>query len=182
MQILTRYRQQGVTLIELLVTMSILVILLTVGVGGMTTVVKRNTRATEVNTMIGHLNFARAQAVMRATRVRVCPVELSNLAAGCSGNAWVDGYAVIVEDDGEVLRVEAGSSSITMTSSASAFRFRDDGTGTAGNIVFCDVEDDAADDSSRSGKVVQPLTILLSRMGRIRISERDSDNKPLDCS
>jgi prepilin-type N-terminal cleavage/methylation domain-containing protein len=73
MQITTRHRQQGVTLIELLVTMSILVILLTVGVGGMTTVVKRNTRATEVNTMIGHLNFARAQAVMRATTVRVCP-------------------------------------------------------------------------------------------------------------
>lgn len=182
MDIPARRRQRGVTLVELLVTMSILVIMLTMGVSGMTTVVKRNTRATEVNTMIGHLNYARAQAVMRATPVRVCPVDLTDLAAGCSGSAWVDGYAVIVEDDGEVLRVEAGSDSITMTANRASFRFRDDGTGTSGSIVFCDIEDDAADDSSRSSSVVSPLSIIISAMGRARISETDDENQPLDCS
>jgi type IV fimbrial biogenesis protein FimT len=177
-------RQQGVTLVELLVTMSILVILLTVGVSGMTTMVKRNARATEVNAMVGHLNYARAQAVLRATTVRVCAVDTSDLAAGCSGGteAWADGYAVIVEDDGDVLRVEAGTASITMKSTVTAFRFRDDGTGTAGHIKFCDVEDDAANDSSRSSNVVQPRQVIISGMGRVRISEKTSDNEDIDCS
>jgi type IV fimbrial biogenesis protein FimT len=160
------------------------VILLTVGVGGMTTVVKRNTRATEVNTMIGHLNFARAQAVMRAADIVVCPVDTTDLDAGCQGgtSAWVEGYAIIQADDGEVLRVEAGSRSITMKSTLTEFRFRDDGTGSPGNITFCDVDDDAANNSNRSSSVVQPLVVVISGMGRVRVSEKTGSGNDPNCS
>jgi type IV fimbrial biogenesis protein FimT len=172
-------RQQGVTLIELLVTMSILVILLTVGVGGMTTVVKRNARATEVNSMVGHLNFARAQAVLRVADIVVCPVDTTDLDAGCQGGTkdWVNGYAVIREDNGEVLRVEEGSRSITIRSSLKVFRFFDDGTfdNVAGaNITFCDVD-------AGSSNAVPPRVIIVSSMGRVRVSERTGSNNVPKC-
>jgi Tfp pilus assembly protein FimT len=123
--------------------------------------------------------------VMRATTVRVCAVDTSDVAAGCSGGtqAWVDGYAVIVEDDGEVLRVEAGSQSITMKSTLTAFRFRDDGTAVSpGNVTFCDVNDDAANNSNRGSSVVQPLVVVISGMGRIRVSEKDGSGNDPNCS
>jgi type IV fimbrial biogenesis protein FimT len=175
MQIPTRHRQQGVTLIELLVTMSILVILLTVGVGGMTTVVKRNTRATEVNTMIGHLNFARAQAVMRATDIRVCPVDPSNPAAGCGasadGSSWSNGYAVVEVDAANktvaVLRLQEAISGFVVDSGGRrGFQFEDDGTisyrnySGNGTISFCDSRTDGVDGAA----------IVVSPMGRVRLA------------
>jgi type IV fimbrial biogenesis protein FimT len=179
-------RQRGVTLVELLVTMSILVILLTVGVSGMTTLVKRNTRATEVNTMVGHLNYARAQAVLRATDIAVCPVDTSDLAGGCSGGTedWVDGYAVVQVSDGEVLRVEGGSAVITMRSTVKVLRFQDDGTlaGIGANITFCDVNDDSSDDSSRSNKVIKPVVVIIANTGRVRVSEQTGSGLDPNCS
>jgi type IV fimbrial biogenesis protein FimT len=159
-------RQTGFTLVELLVTMSIVVILLTVGVSGLTTMVKRNTRAAEVNSMLGHLNFARAQAVMRARDITVCPVDTSDVAAGCVANtkAWADGYAVIEAGSGEVLRVETATGRLDVVSTRNAFTFEDDGTLTTpvgGNISFCDADGDGVD----------PRRIVISGMGRTRLEE-----------
>jgi type IV fimbrial biogenesis protein FimT len=161
-------RQTGFTLVELLVTMSIVVILLTVGVSGLTTMVKRNIRAAEVNSMLGHLNFARAQAVMRATDIVVCPVDTSDLAAGCTGGTsdWRKGYAVIEAETGEVLRVETATGSFAIRSTRKAFIFRDDGSlgeTIGGNVSFCDSHDNG----------VEPRRIVISRVGRTRLTEGD---------
>ncbi len=167
-----RRRQWGVTLIEMLVTMSVVVILLTVGVSGMTTLVKLNTRVTEVNTMIGHLNFARAQAIMRAADVRVCPVDPEDPAAGCSasadGSSWSNGYAVaLVDADNntlEVLRLQEPIEHLAVDSGRrKAFEFRDDGTGINGTITFCDTRPDGVDGAS----------IIVSSLGRVRKVEHE---------
>jgi type IV fimbrial biogenesis protein FimT len=167
-----RRRQRGVTLIELLVTMSIVVILLTVGVSGMSALVKRNTRVTEVNTMIGHLNFARAQAILRATDVRVCPVDPEHPEAGCSasadGSSWPDGYAIALVDGNdstlEVLRLQEPIDNFSVDSGGrKGFEFKDDGTGIAGSIEFCDTRADA----------VVGAKIVVSRPGRVRKVEYD---------
>jgi type IV fimbrial biogenesis protein FimT len=178
-------RQSGVTLIELLVTMSIVVIVLTVGVSGMSTMVKRNSRATEVNAMIGHLNFARAQAILLGRDVMVCPIDTDDLASGCAGGTddWVDGYAVI-DSAGDVLRLESGSRAVTIRSTQSEFRFQGDGTlsGVGGNFLFCDAKDNAASDAARSEKVIDPIFVIVSRMGRLRTSEKNGSGNEADCS
>lgn len=179
-----RHPQRGVTLVELLVTMSIGVILLTVGVAGMNSLVKRNTRAAEVNAMVGHLNFARAQAIMRARNIRVCPVDADDPAAGCDddadGTSWVNGYAVVeINSTGNtVLRLQEGSDRLRVDSGGRpAFEFEDDGTlrrggafgnGTFGNgtITFCDTQADGIDG----------IDVVISPMGRIRL-----DEDPPDC-
>jgi|GEM_PF-6619554 len=106
--------QQGITLVELLMSMTIAVIVLTVGVSGMTTLAKRHARAVEVNALVGHLNFARAQAIMRALNIRVCPIVPGHAHEGCSAtpsdDAWSHGYAVVALDAAgrmtSVLRVQ----------------------------------------------------------------------------
>ncbi|WP_295888194.1 GspH/FimT family pseudopilin [uncultured Thiohalocapsa sp.] len=179
-----RQSQRGVTLVELLVTLSIAVIVLTVGVSGMTTLVKRNTRAAEVNALLGHLNFARAQAIMRAADVIVCPVNTANPSAGCtlSKAAWANGYAVIDADSGAVLRIEQGSDTVTMTSTARGFRFQDDGTATNGHITVCDADDDAKTNAARADDVLTPVEIIISPVGRVRVSDKDGSGNDPDCS
>lgn len=163
----------GVTLIELLVTMSVLVILLTVGVSQLGYMVARNTRSTEVNTLVGHLNFARAEAIFRATDVCVCPVDLGD-PTSCTNTAWSDGYAVVDEDAAEPLRLHKGSKNIVITdnSNGQEYCFKDDGSvGSGGTFTFCDARDDAADDSARANSVADPVKLVVSRPGRILLSE-----------
>lgn len=179
MQISAKRRHQGVTLIELLVTMSIAVILLTVGVGGMTTVVKRNARATEVNAMIGHLNYARAQAVMRAMDITVCPVDRANPAAGCASGAdsdsWVNGYAVVEVETGQVLRLEGATRqllvrSFKLSGAPLDFTFEDDGSLAAranGNVRFCDPNPGG----------IEGRSVIVALTGRVRVQ-----TDGVDCS
>jgi type IV fimbrial biogenesis protein FimT len=175
-----REPQRGVTLVEMLVTMSIAVLLLTLGVSGVTALVKRNARATAVNTMVGHLNFARAQAVMRATNVRVCPVDAEAPSAGCAadadGTAWGEGYAVVEMDNAgatvAVLRLQEAPRTIEIDSGGRRFfEFEDDGTismgGGSGNgsITFCDTAADG----------IAGARIRISLMGRVSLDDGDVD-------
>lgn len=170
-----RQSQRGVTLVELLITMSIVVILITVGVSGMRMVIKRNARAAEVNTMVGHLNFARAQAIMRAANVRVCPADPHDLSAGCdaapSDGSWSDGYASVELDaaggTASVLRVQQGARAVDIIGNRVCFEFEDDGTlkfggcSGPGSIRFCDPDPDGMD----------AARVVVSSMGRIRLEE-----------
>ena len=123
----------GVTLIELLVTLSVLVILLTVGVSQLGYMVAHNARSAEVNTLIGHLNFARSLAISRGINVCVCPVNIAT-ATACTDTAWSDGYAVLVEDGGVALRLHKGSKTIDITDNNTGheYCFHDDGSVNSG--------------------------------------------------
>lgn len=170
-----RQPQRGVTLVELLITMSIVVILITVGVSGMRMLVKRNARATEVNTIVGHLNFTRAQAIMRAANVRVCPLDPDDPSAGCDAaptdGSWSDGYAVVELDavgaTVAVLRVQQGARAVDIIGNRECFEFEDNGTlrfggcSGPGSIRFCDPDPDGID----------AARVVISSMGRIRLEE-----------
>jgi type IV fimbrial biogenesis protein FimT len=170
----------GVTLIELLVTMSVLVILLTVGVPQLGFMVAHNTRSAEVNTLIGHLNFARSLAISRSLTICVCPVNLA-APTTCTDTAWSNGYAVLVQDGGAPLRLHEGSKAIDITDNNSGHQycFKDDGSvGIGGTITFCDARDDAAADSNRADGVVDPVQLVVSPVGRVLLSTADD----IDCS
>jgi type IV fimbrial biogenesis protein FimT len=165
----------GVTLIELIVALGVLVILLTIGVSGLTRLVTHNTRTTEINAMVGHLSFARAEAIVRASEVVVCAVDALGLEGGCIGgtSGWADGYAVIDVASGEVLRFERGVAGIKIKSNVSRYTFEDDGsltTAAGGSLIFCDARDTARSDATRRDDVAEPRKVVISGVGRIRVS------------
>ncbi|SIS85230.1 GspH/FimT family pseudopilin [Neptunomonas antarctica] len=96
-------KNRGFTLIELMVTVSILAILTTVAIPGFSDLI-RNTQAKALaNGMVTALQFARSEAVKRNQQVNVCP---GGVIVGCTAapGTWVDGWVVYVNGTATALR------------------------------------------------------------------------------
>jgi type IV fimbrial biogenesis protein FimT len=157
MRLTRRSRLRGVTLIELLVTLSVIAILLTLGVGAFRTLIANAKMTNAANSLIGHLQFARSEAVKRNLRVEVCPSEDGSTCSPRAPAFWQGGYMVAVVNeqgglvppvlrrvDGEAMQgVTVGSGSIR------GFIYLPDGTaqpdgmvsGTQWAIKICDPRD-----------------------------------------
>lgn len=82
--------QAGFTLIELMVTISVLAVLLGVGVPSFQATIQGNRITTTANDLVAALQLARSEAVRRGVNVTVCS---SNNQSTCSG-AWTNGWVV----------------------------------------------------------------------------------------
>ena len=111
--------RNGFTLIELIVTISILAILMTVAIPSFRSLIINNRIATQANDFVSDVSYARAEAVRRNLRVTVCQ---SNDGATCAAVAiWQNGWIVFTDpagygvvDPGEIiLRVHGALSSGT---------------------------------------------------------------------
>ncbi len=78
----------GFTLIELLITMAILVILLSLGVPGFTTLLGNNRLASQANDLVYSLRMARSEAAKRGSEVRVAAID---------GSDWSQGWKVVAD-------------------------------------------------------------------------------------
>jgi type IV fimbrial biogenesis protein FimT len=85
---------RGFTLIELLVTLTVAAILMSVAIPAFNNFVRNDRDIGQVNSLVASFNYARSEAVKRAspTGVTVCP---SPDAANCGGTAWNGGWIVI---------------------------------------------------------------------------------------
>lgn len=93
-------KEQGVTLIELLVTLVVLSILLTIAVPGFQNFT-RNSRLTSVaNEMASALNLARSEAIRRGKTVTLCKSNANASSPSCDGTNWTDGWLVFVGTSG----------------------------------------------------------------------------------
>lgn len=163
----------GFTLIELMFTLAVAAILLSLAAPSFRDTIKNTRLVTEVNNLASGLSFARSEAIKRGLFVTLCK---SNDNATCSGN-WQDGWIVFVDIDGQgdvdvgndtIIRVGEGvPASITLvfpgrvrvTYAASGFSTNNS------TFKFCDDRDDA---SKAKGLVVSPS-------GRVR-KAIDSDS------
>ena len=116
-------KYSGFTLVELLVVIAMLGLMMAFGLPAMGTYVKNDRLSTQINTLVGHLAYARSEAVTRGQQVGLCPSD--NLTA-CSGNDWAAGWILYVDADGdsgfsggeEILRTKqplSGNNSLTGT-------------------------------------------------------------------
>ncbi len=115
-------RQPGFTLIELMVTIAIAAILLTIGVPSFQGLFNRNQVATVTNDFMSALNLARSEAAKGGATTQLC---MSNNQSTCTGNSgWSNGWIVWADrnnngalDNGELVRVHgpitAGKTIIT---------------------------------------------------------------------
>ena len=129
--------QNGFTMIEMVVVMSIVGILFAIGAPSYRYVTTSNRMASEVNGMLGDLQFARAEAIKRGQTVSVCA---STNGVNCATNSthWETGWLVITDTgvigtiDGSdiILRVQkpfSGGDTFVADSTLSAVTFNRDG-------------------------------------------------------
>lgn len=116
----------GVTLIELVVTLSVAVILMSIAVPSFQGVMRTNRIAALTNELSTALQYARSEAVTRGRTVKVC--KSANVIASspiCSTSAsvnWQDGW--LVQDGNNTLMVGQPSiSSATITSDINSVEF-----------------------------------------------------------
>jgi type IV fimbrial biogenesis protein FimT len=95
-----RRRSIGFTLIELMVTVAILSIVLGLGLPSMRDFVVANRLTSDVNSLIGFINYARSEAITRNQSVVICPK--SNTTNACVNSQFWNEYAIqmFIDEDG----------------------------------------------------------------------------------
>lgn len=148
----------GFTLIELMVTLAVLSILLTIGVPSMRTLISNDRLTTATNSLAASLNLARSEAVKQGLSATLCS---SNDQTSCTGSSWTDGWLIWVDANanstldapGEIVRVaETLKGTIVVTAAATTLLFDSTGfTSNPGTIKICD---------DRTGNLGKQLRIL----------------------
>jgi len=88
----------GFTLIELMITLAIVAILLTVGVPSLKTFMQGNQLIASTNELVSALHVARSEAIKLNLRVSVCE---SSDGANCTATGnWENGWIVFVDGNG----------------------------------------------------------------------------------
>lgn len=156
----------GFTLVELMVTVVVVAILLTVAIPSFQEMIKNNRISISTNEFVDIVQFARTEAIKRGTSVMIKSTNSS-----VSSNEWGQGIAVGVDASGdgditgaEVLRVvESFGTGVELDSTGfDEFEFLPNGFSTlAGDqtLTLCD---------DRSGETGRQFQILVS--GLIRSS------------
>lgn len=126
-------RSRGMTLLELLVTLSVSAILITVAAPSFQDMVRRTRVASETNEVLVALTLARSEALKRGARVSVCASADPEAATpSCSDSTdWSSGWIVFVDtatDESlmaidEVLRVWPGLQGSSLAGDAASARF-----------------------------------------------------------
>ena len=159
-------KNSGFTLLELVITVALVAIVMAIGVPSMTNFIKNDRLTTQINTLVGHLAYARSEAVLKIQPVIVC--ASSNMSS-CSSNNWADGWIVFVDTDlnsdfsaGEtMLRVQqpltGGNTLINSTGSIVTYDSRGFAPNSSGSFALCD---------DRGATHIKSITI--SNTGRVR--------------
>ena len=89
-------KNTGFTLLELLITVTLISIVMAIGVPSMRDFIKNDRLSTQINTLVGHLAYARSEAVLRHVPVIVCA---SSTLTSCNSSDWAEGWIIFVDDD-----------------------------------------------------------------------------------
>jgi type IV fimbrial biogenesis protein FimT len=135
----------GFTLIELIVAITIIGILAAMAGPSMWTFFSQNRLSSQINELIADINLARSEAIKRSTTAGICATAINGTA--CAGGNWANGWMSYYIDPATnatvTLRLHQqliGNS--TLTSAAGAIVYTKDGTVTSGtgDYDLCDTQ------------------------------------------
>lgn len=172
----------GYTLLELLITLSIIAILAAIAVPSFEGMMDNNKQSAALNKLLGELHFARSEAVKRSRQVVICPSINNNTCS--AAQVWNSGWIMFVdnnrnnahEDTEELLRIgEKLDQDLTITAGnnlAKYIRYRSNGMTIApGEMTICD---------SRGSDKAQ--AIIINTVGRPQISQYSEAGDSLICN
>lgn len=131
-----RYRERGLTLVELMVTLAVAIILLAVGMPLFSGVAANNRAVAEANMFIAGFKLARSEAVKRAAEVSVCAIDdpaATPLTCSADNADWANGLLVFTDSgvagsvDGSDVRLKSfvnptAGSAVTATTTFIRYR------------------------------------------------------------
>ncbi len=157
----TKKSKKGFTLIELMVTVALLAILLTLGVPSFTSGLKSNRVTAETDKFLAALSFARIEAIKRNADVQICKSSDSATCGTSSSVNWHDGWIIWSDSDSdssldsdEIIQLAdktRGAFTITPSiteANSRSLLYRPDGTARTGtgqfglSFWFCPSDDD----------------------------------------
>ena len=172
---------RGFTLLELMITLSVALIVLMWVIPSFAQLLASTRITTAINEFLTDIHLARNETIKRGKRVAICP---SGDGSTClTSRGWPQGWIVFVDDNEdnnhnpaeEILRVhgELPSQMSINPGRRARVAYAPDGTlagGFNGTYEFCD-----------SNKAATPKAIIISLVGRPRVSLKRSDGTPLHC-
>jgi type IV fimbrial biogenesis protein FimT len=115
-------------MVEMIMTVAVGAILLTIAIPSFRYVTNSNRIAAEINGLLGDLQFARSEAIKEGVSVSVC---VSSNGTACAGtNTWQNGWIVMSSANNTVLRVQArfsGTDTFVATNAVGTITFNRDG-------------------------------------------------------
>lgn len=168
-------KQLGLSLIELLIGMSVLGILTSIGAPSLQRTLQDNNIAVLHNELLVGLSFTRNKAINKGSSATLCKSNADGSDCAAISDSWKNGWIVfsdtnnngtvdtgetiasIKSDIPESISIEYSKNSSRVTYSAQGYA-----VGYNGNFTFCD---ERGDDAKKG--------MILSNNGRVRIAERD---------
>jgi len=178
-------KENGFTLVELLVTIVVLTILLATAVPSFMEIIKNNRLTAQANSLVAAIQVTRSEAVKRGSGMVICAKDPGNLA--CSGNNdWTTGWIVFSDLDQEgdldgngicstaddnisrdcVLRIIDQLQENTLAANNSSIRFAPNGQTTSAAATTITL---TADDCKQQ----QVRNITITRQGHAIVSKQD---------
>ena len=109
---MSRAKQSGFTIYELLVTMLMIGIILSIGVPGMSTFMQSSRMSGTANDLHSSFQLARSEAARSKNNITICASANSMDAAPACGGTFNDGWIIFIDLNGDVDRAGAGENVI----------------------------------------------------------------------
>jgi len=138
--------QRGFTLYELMISLAVIGVILTIGVPSFTEFTQNSRLASTSNDMMSAFQVARSEAARAKTSITICASANSMTAGAICGGTFNDGWMVFIDLNGDVQRAGAGENvlrryppvpaGVTITANANAnyFSYAASGLGR-GNVA-----------------------------------------------
>lgn len=101
-------KQNGFTLIELIVVVAIFGIMASIAVPNYSSFIRRNQQSSAYNNLVGTISLARIEAVKRSKVITLCISSNQIICDPNNATDWSDGWIVFMDDNGDGL-VDAGT-------------------------------------------------------------------------
>jgi len=171
------YPAKGFTLVELMVVLVVLAATLTVSLPAMHRLLQNNQMRVQASRLLGAINLARSEAVMRNTPVSICPSSMAFTGEAVCSGVYADGWIVFSNADRDRV-VDSGADAVLRVFAGLPHGFTL--TNRAGTRAAFELINYLPDGSSHSNRTlhlcsptrasVQPLSIVINIVGRPRLA------------
>jgi type IV fimbrial biogenesis protein FimT len=170
-------RPRGFTLLELMITLSIVAVTLTLAAPSMRQLIHATQVRTEVSRLRAAINLARSEAVIRNSSVSVCPSTMAVTGLPICSGAYADGWIIFSNRDRDKV-VDAGSDEVIRVFEALPRGYTM--TNRAGTRIANEIITFLSDGSSRRNRTllvcspfgdrIEPWSVVMNIVGRVRMT------------